>query len=263
MPALVASALSTPRLAKSGLSKSRLPKSRIRAGLCALALAAAPAWANRDAASATPPQPAPAALPAAAAQAGTTLEDAVASVVVVALTEQFDGKPIAVNIDSYDVQVSGARERLVTGRGRVDVEGSVGSIAFSYRTLYDVLSSNAGYPAIAIQRVESGRTDAAAERAVPNDAVLIEELDRRVASALSGELGGRPVWLQLDSIESFETDQRYVRINASGIADFGLDGRTPTRVEALYDRTRQAWLRVNYELGVAPARGDLLSASGG
>ena len=233
-------------------------KARLGGCLWALALLAAPAWAGSGAAS-TPP--AAAAGPTTAEAAGT-LQDAVASVVVVALTEQFDGKPISVNIDSYDVQMAGARERLVTGRGRVDVEGSAGSIAFTYRTLYDVLSSNAGYPAIAIGRIGDG-----IERVVPNDAALIGELDQRIASTLSGELGGRPVWLQLDSIESFETDQRYVRINAAGVADFGPEGSTPARVEALYDRERQAWLRVNYELGLgsalAPASGELLSASGG
>ncbi len=226
--------------------------------LCLCVMAAAPAWANRDGtrepASAAAVQGAAAATP----QPGRSLEDAVASVVVVALTEQFDGKPIAVNIDSFDVQVSGARERLVSGRGRVDVAGAAESIAFGYRTLYDVVSSNAGYPAITLGRIGAG-----VERAVPNDAVLIGELDRRIASALSAELGGRTVWLQLDEIESFETDARYVRINAAGIADFGRDGRTPARVEALYDRDQQAWLRVNYELGAAPAGGNLLSASGG
>jgi hypothetical protein len=197
------------------------------------------------------PSPSP---PAVAAQG--SLEDAVASVVVVALTEQFDGKPISVNIDSYDVQVSGARERMVSGQGRVGVEGSAASITFNYRTVYDVLSSNAGYPAITISRF------GAREHSVPNDAALIGELDERIASSLSRELGGKRVWLQFDSIQSFESDARYVRIRASGLADFGPDGSTPTRVEALYDRGQDAWLQVNYELGVAPASTGLASAGG-
>lgn len=172
------------------------------------------------------------------------LQDAVASVVVVALTEQFDGKPISVDIDRYDVRVSGARERVVTGAGRVAIEGSDTPVAFTYRTLYDVLASNAGYPAISIAGVGGG-----SERSVPNDATLVGELDRRVVDALSQELGGRHVWLQLDSIQSYESAGRYVRIQATGLADFGIDGRTPARVEALYDRSDDAWLRVNYELG--------------
>ena len=36
------------------------------------------------------------------------------------------------------------------------------------------------------------------------------------------------------------------------IADFGVDGTAPTRVEALYDREQNAWLRVTYTLDAAP-----------
>lgn len=229
--------------------------------LLLLPCVAMPAFANRNAGASgqmaglpspeVQPTPSP---PGVAAQG--SLEDAVASVVVVALTDQFDGKPISVNIDSYDVQVSGARERMVSGQGTVGVEGSGASITFNYRTVYDVLSSNAGYPAITISRF------GAREHSVPNDATLIGELDERIASTLSKELGGKRVWLQFDSIQSFESDARYVRIRASGLADFGPDGSTPTRVEALYDRGQDTWLQMNYELGVAPASTSLASAGG-
>lgn len=191
--------------------------------------------------------------PDADAKASDPLQDAVASVVVVALTEQFDGKAIAVNIDDYNVQVSGARERMVSGTGTVTI-GSAATgdrISFNYRTLYDTVSANAAYPAIAINSVGGGT-----ERPVPNDASLIGQLDERVSSALSSELGGKPVWLQLDSIETFESGERYVRINAQGIADFGIDGSTPASIEALFDRRADAWLRVNYQFGTASAAGN-------
>jgi hypothetical protein len=212
---------------------------------CALlALAATQPAAASTQVHASTPTPSGMETPTASTPGHERLQDAVASVVVVALTEQFDGTPVAVNIESYDVSVSGARERTVTGRGRVDLEGASEPIVFQYRTLYDVLSANAGYPTISIGSLGGG-----SERSVPNDAGLIGELDQRVAAALSQELGGRRVWLQLDTIESFESAQRYVRIHAAGLADFGLDGSTPARVEGLYDRGRNAWLRVNYELG--------------
>lgn len=170
-----------------------------------------------------------------------------ASVVVVALTEQFDGRVISVKIDDYNVTMSSARERLVSGRGIVEM-GAQGSdaVSFTYRTLYDVVDAHAGYPSITVSGFPGG-----GERLVPNDARLIGQLDERVAAALSDELGGKQVWLQLDQIESYESGGRYVRINASGLADFGVDGRTPARVEALYDRNGAAWLRVNYALGAA------------
>ena len=229
--------------------------------LLSLPLMALPAFANRAAGAAghtggtqSPQTESAPSAPAVPAQ--VSLEDAVASVVVVALTNQFDGKPISVNIDSYDVQVSGARERVVSGQGRVGVEGADAQITFNYRTVYDVLSFNAGYPAITIGRVGSR------EHSVPNDATLIGELDERIASTLSNELGGKRVWLQFDTIQSFESDERYVRIRAAGIADFGPDGSTPTRVEALYDLGQRTWLQVNYELGVAPPGNSLASAGG-
>lgn len=176
-----------------------------------------------------------------------SLQDAVASVVVVALTEQFDGRTISVEIDDYNVAISSPRERLVSGRGSVVLGGQgKDAVSFTYRTLYDVLDAHAGYPSITVSGVSGG-----GERLVPNDARLIGQLDERVADALSGELGGKQVWLQLDRIESFESGGRYVRINASGLADFGIEGSTPARVEALYDRSDAAWLRVNYALGAA------------
>lgn len=179
------------------------------------------------------------------------LHDAVASVVVVALTEQFDGKAISVNIDDYNVQVSGARERMVSGSGTVSVGNGAGqAIAFGYRTLYDTITANAAYPAITINNVGGG-----AERVVPNDATLIGELDERVSSALSRELGGRQVWLQLDRIETFESAGRHVRINAEGVVDFGVDGTAPARIEALFDAQQNVWLRVNYQFGGDPAAG--------
>lgn len=173
------------------------------------------------------------------------MQDAVAAVVVVALTEQFDGKSVSVNIDSYDVQVVGARERMVSGSGRVDVGGDAReAIGFRYRALYDALTDSAAYPSITV-----GGSHEGVERSVPNDATLVTELDGRVASQLSGQLGGKPVWLQLDRIESFESGDRYVRIEAEGLADFGVEGNAPARVEGLYDRLKAAWLRVHYELG--------------
>lgn len=173
------------------------------------------------------------------------LQDAVASVVVVALTEEFDGKAVAVSIDSYEVEVVGARQRIVTGRGSVDVGGDASDeLGFRYRTLYDVVSDSAGYPAITLLGTQEG-----GERSVPNDAGLIADLDRHVAAQLARELGDQQVWLQLDRIESFESGGRYVRIDAEGLVDFGLDGSAPARVDALYDRAESAWLRVRYDLG--------------
>jgi hypothetical protein len=79
---------------------------------------------------------------------------------------------------------------------------------------------------------------------------------------LAQEFGYQNVRLQLDSISTLQAADRYLRIEATGIADFGLDGAAPTRVDALYDPTRNAWLRVAYKLQPAAAGGDTSPAVG-
>lgn len=191
---------------------------------------------------ATPPHSAPSKSPARHDEA---LHNAVAAVVVAALTEQFDDRMIAVQLDSADVQIVSIRDRVVSGEGRMRIGADDGDwIGFRYRTLYDTLYASAGYPELTL-----GGSDG--ERVVPNDSALVQELDARVVAALDKEFQGQPVRLQLDRINTLEAGKRFLRIDASGIADFGREGSTPARVDALYDRHENAWLRVNYELGPA------------
>ena len=174
-----------------------------------------------------------------------TLHDAVAAVVVAAMTEQFANRTISVKLDSADVQIASIRDRVVSGQGRVQIGAGEEWIGFRYRTLYDTLYGSAGYPQVTLGGGANG------ERIVPNDATLVQELDGKVAAELDKEFDGQPVRLQLDEITTLETGQRYLRIDAQGIADFGREGSTPARVDALYDRKDKSWLRVNYELGPA------------
>src|SRR5690606_37006749 len=129
--------------------------------------------------------------------------------------------------------------------GNDESGGDADWIGFRYRTLYDTLHGSAGYPELTLGAANDG------ERAVPNDAMLVGELDARVVARLDEEFGGQPVRLQLDRITTMEAGSRYLRIEANGIADFGQEGTTPAQVDALYDRKDASWLRVNYELGPA------------
>lgn len=178
--------------------------------------------------------------------AADPMHDNVAAVVVVALTQQFSGKNIAVDINDFAVQVADARMRIVTGNGTARVEGGSKSdvFGFSYRAMYDIVDGQAGYPTISITGAGGGP-----ERAVPNDSVLVAGIDERISSEISRDIGGKQVWLQLDDIESYENGDRYLRINASGLADLGAFGRSTVKIEAIYDRTQKSWLRMNYEMG--------------
>src|SRR3546814_7587273 len=84
---------------------------------------------------------------------------------------------------------------------------------------------------------------------MPNDPMLVRHLDERVFERLGQEFAEQTVRLQLDRITTVEAGSHYLRIDASGIADFGPEGTSSARIEALYDLREDAWLRVDYVLG--------------
>ena len=192
--------------------------------------------------------PAPAAAgarPAMATSGDEAMDNAVAAVVVAALAEQMNNAAIEVSIDSYEVGIASVRDRRVSGTGRMRLAGDEQWIGFRYSTVYDTSFASAGDPRLTIGGVSAG------EREVPNDAGLVRELEDRVALELDRQFGGRAARLQLDDISTVQGGDRLLRIDAQGIADFGRDGNTPVRIEALYDRVAGAWQRLDYELGTA------------
>ncbi|MGJ4802010.1 hypothetical protein ACQYVW_02065 [Luteimonas sp. SDU82] len=213
--------------------------------LLAVAQAGGPAQAQLAATAAPARASQAAAQPGAATSGNEALDNAVAAVVVAALAEQMNTASIEVSIDSYEVGIASLRDRNVSGLGRMRLDGDEEWIGFRYSTVYDTTFSSAGYPRLTIGGVSAG------EREVPNDSGLVRELEERVMVELDRQFGGRSTRLQLDDINTVQGGGRLLRINAQGIADFGLDGSTPVRIEALYDRVAGAWQRVNYDLGTA------------
>lgn len=184
-------------------------------------------------------------------QAGSgddALDGAVAGVLVAALSEEFGGRAVSIMLDEVRVQPASPRDRVVTGQGRARIEGDQDWIGFRFNTLYDTTFGSAAYPEIRLGGVTRG------EREVPNDTALVRQLDDNVVARLGKEFAHQSVRLQLDRIRTVEAGSRYLRIEASGIADFGLEGTTPAQIEALYDRRGGAWLRVSYELGPSGMR---------
>lgn len=184
--------------------------------------------------------------PESRAEGMEAMHSAVAAAVVGALSEQFGKRTIAVKLDSTDVHVASLRDRMVSGQGRVQIGSGEDWLGFRYRTLYDTLEGSAAYP-----RVTLGGGPGASERQVANDATLLKSLDARLSTELRKEFEGQPVRLKLGEVSTVEMGGHYLRIDAQGIADFGRDGSTPARVDALYDRRENAWVRADYELGPA------------
>lgn len=221
-------------------------RSRARLLLAAACLATLPALAQSPPAT-SPPAPLAAPAPQRLATSGDeALDNAVAAVVVAALAEQMNTPSIAVAIESFDVAIASLSDRTVSGQGRMRLGDDADWIGFRFSTLYDTTFASAGYPRILIGGVAAG------EREVPNDSMLVRQLEERVAVELDRQFGDTSARLQLDDISTVEGGRRLLRINARGVADFGRNGNTPVRIEALYDQVANAWQRVNYELGVAP-----------
>ena len=213
--------------------------------LLALVALASPAFA--DAASAKPPVHTNAATRSnAIALEREAMDGAIAASLVGALSEQLGGRAVKIRLDHVDVETSSLRDRLVKGQGTLQIDNAQEWLGFRFSMLYDVMSESAGYPEMSIG------TSGPAGRIVPNDSKLIREVEDRVIGMLGDEFGYQKVRLQLDRIETLETNTRYMRIDAGGIADFGRDGSAPAQVEGLYDRQQKIWLRVAYSLDAKP-----------
>ncbi len=226
----------------------RVGRGMTNSRLCAwpLAVALCLATSTTLAAGPKPVPPIPQSSKDALAHERETLDSVVAASLVGALSEQLGDRPVKIKLKHVDVQVTSLRDRLVSGQGELQIDTAQDWIGFRFSTLYDAIFENAGYPELSIGTVGPGG------RTLPNDSKLVRELDDRVVGMLSKEFGYQQVRLQLDRIDTIEAGTRYLRIDADGIADFGIDGTAPARVEALYDREEDAWLRVSYTLDGTP-----------
>ena len=218
---------------------------RTRGITCLLALAvataAAPGVALAQTVDASLP-PSPPASPVQATSGDESLDNAVAAVLVSALGRHFDGEAVALRIDAIHVGGAGARDRVVSGEGRMRLGDDPDWVGFRYRTLYDTTFGSAGDPELVFGGVGE------ADRSVPNDSTLMRQLEDRVVAELE-TIHGAGTRLQLDRITTIEAGHRFLRNDASGLADFGLRGASAIRIESLYDTHKGDWRRVEYHLG--------------
>jgi|SRR5690554_3992647 len=180
--------------------------------------------------------------------ADVDVEAAVAAVLVPTLGGEFGDTMLELTLDAASVEVVGPRDHVVHGHGQLRLAGGAGAgdwLAFRYRTRYDPVFATAGYPEVSLGADGTGE----GERYVPNDAGLLRELEARVGAELEGLPGAGRVFLQLDDIASLQSGSRFLRIEASGTADFGPGGRTSAHIDALYDRVAGDWLSIAHALG--------------
>lgn len=178
--------------------------------------------------------------------AGEREQAAVAAVLVATLGARFGDAMLELRLGDAEIESRDPRDQVVHGQGQMRFTGGGDDwLAFRYRTRYDPVFASAGYPEITLGGDGGGES----ERFVPNDAGLLGELEMRVAAEFESWPGAGRVFLQFDDISSLQTGERFLRIEASGLADFGPGGSTFAHVDALYDLQSRTWLSVGHELG--------------
>ena len=175
-------------------------------------------------------------------EADQAMDGAVAASVIGAISSQFSERSVAVKLDRVAVQPVSVRDRTVSGVGRLRIGNDMAWIPFRFDVLYDTREASAVQPAITL-----GDTPATHE--LPLGSMLAQELDRQVGAALTDEFSQQTVQLMVERITTTDAGPRYLRVEARGIADFAAEGSTPARVQGLYDRRMDEWVRVDYELG--------------
>lgn len=214
-------------------------------------VAASSGGASADPRDAGPP-PVAAAIgdaPASRGEGEATLRDAVAGLVVTTLAAQFPDERVEVQLHRIEAQPVSIRDREVHGSGRMRFADGEW-LPFGYRALYDTEHGSALSPRLTLG---VGGAVAAGDGA-PLEPEIGRAFGAEAARRVGDEFAGQPVAVRIESATGHALSARYLRIDATGTADFGAEGSTPARIIALYDHARARWLQFGYELGpAAPA----------
>lgn len=175
-----------------------------------------------------------------------SIDDAVATAVIAAVTRQFSEQNVAVKLDSVQLQPASLRDRTVGGYGRLRMGQDASWIPFRFEALYDTESAAVSHPRLAL-----GQAQGSSEIAVDSD--LGSALTREARSALSAEFSQQPFDLVVDRVVTQVAGDRLVQVRGSGTVDFGPEGSTAAQIDALYDPAEGRWLRLEYQLGTESA----------
>ncbi len=175
------------------------------------------------------------------------VDDATAAALIGAISDQFSERNVEVKLDTVRIAPAGIVQREITGQGRLLLGATEEWIPFRFKALYDTEQASVGNPDLTLG-------DDAPGRSITVDSPMGRDLARQVAKRLHAEFGDQPSQFAADSIRVVDQGSRYVRVEATGTADFASEGTTRAGIHGLYDTQRRQWLRLTYELGATANR---------
>lgn len=185
------------------------------------------------------------AVPAHAQQAAPKINEQVrgmvAAAVLGAMGERFGDVGVKLQIDALQPAGSTASAWQLQGQGRFQLDGEEAWEAFRFSCTYRPDIDGVEFP-----KVEFGGDQG--PRLVLNDASLVHELETKIIDALKTLYPGSDARLQLDSIRSEQAGERFLSINAQGLADLGMLGTRTIHLQGDYDQRSGRWLRSTYRL---------------
>lgn len=188
------------------------------------------------------------ATPESRVEAAQGIDAAVAAALIGAIAAQFGERKVEVKLDHLKTDPVSLVDLAVAGDGRLRIGDDDEWLPLRFEALYDSVAASVVQPRLTVGGDGRGEPIAVGSS-------LGRQLQARVADRLHQEFAGQPASLRLDSIARVAAGRRYDRLEGVGAVDFAREGSSVAQVRALYDRNRQEWLQVAYELGASAAAG--------
>ncbi len=175
-------------------------------------------------------------------EAAQSIDAAVAAALIGAIANQFGTRKVEVKLDRIDTEPVNLIDLRVRGEGRLRIADDDEWLPMEFGALYDSVAASVAQP-----RLTVGGAGEASE--VSPASALGRSLAQQASARLHDEFAQQPVHLHLDRISQLAAGKRYLRLEGVGAVDFEAQGSSVAVVRGLYDRNRDEWLQVAYELG--------------
>lgn len=168
------------------------------------------------------------------------VQDAAAAAVIAALRVQFQQRDVELRIDHLHGEEVSLRDLHLAGHGRIRIEGSQAWLPVRFQALYDTATATVLSPAVTLDRTSAA--------VAPGADLPTDSLDRMITGQLAAEFDSQQVDFDLAAARVTGGDARYALVEGGGVATFAGEGEAPVRLQAVFDREQQAWVRVDYRM---------------